>query len=761
MHQRLTICLILSASVITYAEEKPNPKPAPTGKTLTLPVTRDNWFSIVGPEADGNNGGATRLKFKSYQEFSLLDFDPALLKGFTIIAAEAHVKCSTLKEPLHRMTASTFSAEWVEGTSSSYKPEKGSSSFLHRQFPDVPWTVPGSDVCSVMLGQGGTFWRMADATPPDANGWQTIPVDPRVIAARVAGISYGVLLFDDTGSEWEHQGEKFTLRHFPNRFIHSRESGKANAPYFTVTLGPKDETAPGKAVDFEASTAHLPAGESLVHWKTPADAGSGTIGFIVEVDGKAIPRYLIPFAGKPGERVQMHLRDLNIPADKQVKLVVKAVDAAGNVGDAYTTHISVSDIVPTALPGKMPTPFTDTAALPKLGKGEVAIIDELDKVHPISGEMIPKQAEGYPAANHLWSAKEQRLRLHAAGNEFVSFQISLRGVEGAVTPSLTFENAEGVKTAFGIYTNVESAKGPLPDPIVPLTKEFKVPEGHKNGSIHGEVYIPHALKPGDYRGKLLLKTEADTLEIAVDLHVWDFTLPDSLNFYCEMNGYGLPAGLETAYYRVGHRHRTSVNIVPYSQSGKVHDGWGPKWDGAKFDWTAWDARFAPYFDGSAFADLPRKSVPLDIFYLPLHENWPTPLAPNYDESSPANKYWADKVFKESYRKNFVEASRQFAEHFNEKGWHKTFFQCFFNDKLDFKAKGWSRTPTVWILDEPANFQDFWALHYFAVAFHEGIGQVRGGAEDGLSGGHLPADVATGHDGWPARLQRGWHCSAKL
>ena len=44
----------------------------------------------------------------------------------------------------------------------------------------------------------------------------------------------------------------------------------------------------------------------------------------------------------------------------------------------------------------------------------------------------------------------------------------------------------------------------------------------------------------------------------------------------------------------------------------------------ELDWSAWDRRFGPLLDGSAFADLPRKGVPLECFYLPLHENWPEP-----------------------------------------------------------------------------------------------------------------------------------------
>ena len=51
-------------------------------------------------------------------------------------------------------------------------------------------------------------------------------------------------------------------------------------------------------------------------------------------------------------------------------------------------------------------------SLPKLGQAEVAIIDELDKVQPVTGEMIPKRPESYLTHNHLWDAKSRTIRLY-------------------------------------------------------------------------------------------------------------------------------------------------------------------------------------------------------------------------------------------------------------------------------------------------------------------------------------------------------------
>jgi hypothetical protein len=64
----------------------------------------------------------------------------------------------------------------------------------------------------------------------------------------------------------------------------------------------------------------------------------------------------------------------------------------------------------------------------------------------------------------------------------------------------------------------------------------------------------------------------------------------------------------------------------------MQDGCAPRWDGTRLDWTSRDRRFGPLLDGSAFADLPRKGVPVECFYLPLHENWPSPMEGNYNGS---------------------------------------------------------------------------------------------------------------------------------
>jgi hypothetical protein len=718
--------------------------PAASRQTMRLEVTRDTWISNVGREIDGNNGGTPRLKLKSIQEMSLVDIDPAPLRGRTVRSAVLHLRRAN-HERLERVTVGSVGAEWFEGKGTGYAIQPGGTTFRHRRYPDLPWSTGGGDLCHVILGNGGTTWRMADASPPDPDGWQGVPVDPRVMAARTAGLSHGFLVFDDTGSEWTRNGESFALRLFPNRFVYSREQNRASAPYFVVELGPDDHQPPAapSGLRIEPQSDLLPAGQALVSWVTPRDAGpAGTLGFFVELDGRALPRELIPMAGGPGARVEMHLRDEKLSSGVMVKLAVRAVDGAGNIGPAATARIQVSDRVPAPLPEPKVGPQSPRAVVPagrdsvqvappRLGAVEVAILDELDKVQPLTGELIPSQPEGYLTANHLWDATERRIRLQAARNEFIAFQVSLRSSTavnlGQVLPELIFEGAAGsaLQVEFGRYQTIPSRLGPLPDPIVPLGFPPSAAPEMKNQSLHVEVYVPHRLPPGEYPGTLILSSRGrarrETLRLVVALRVWDFTLPDHLSFLPEMNCYSLPEN-ERGYYRLAHRHRTVLNRLPYNQNGQVQEGCAPRWDSQRLelDWSDWDRRFGPLLDGAAFGDLPRQGVPVECFYLPLHENWPSPMEGNYN-----GNYWADRAFPESYRRAFVAASRQIAAHVHAKGWTETLFQGFLNNKNTFKERGWSRGSSPWLLDEPANFQDYWALRFFARAFHEGINQATG------------------------------------
>ena len=131
----------------------------------TSPATPGSPRSGVKPTA--TTAVRPRLKLKSIQEMSLLDIDPKPLLGRTIRSAVLHLKKAG-DEPLKRVTVSSVGAEWYEGTGTGYAIQPGGVTFRHRRHPDLPWSIGGGDICHVVLGNGGTIWRMADASPPDS-----------------------------------------------------------------------------------------------------------------------------------------------------------------------------------------------------------------------------------------------------------------------------------------------------------------------------------------------------------------------------------------------------------------------------------------------------------------------------------------------------------------------------------------------------------------------------------------------------------------
>ena len=247
------------------------------------------------------------------------------------------------------------------------------------------------------------------------------------------------------------------------------------------------------------------------------------------------------------------------------------------------------------------------------------------------------------------------------------------------------------------------------------TRTYAMPlvEGHQDpltpGSSDGatciELLVPKTAIAGKITGKVVVGSQT----LPCSLTIWNFTLPDHLSFIPQMNCYSLP-GHELAYYRLAHEHRLTLNCLPYHWNGKIDAGPEIKPDGT-WDWTKWDAQYAPLFDGSAFKDLPRSGVPIEAFYLMLNENWPMDHEKHFKGG-----YWIESAYDNAYWQQFREAVSRTAKHLGDKGWSDTMFEFYLNNKVSFKAKGWERSTAAWVFDEPSNTQDFWALRRFGIEF---------------------------------------------
>ena len=250
----------------------------------------------------------------------------------------------------------------------------------------------------------------------------------------MAGLSHGFLVFDDTGSEWTRAGETFTLRLFPNRFVYSREQNRASAPYFTIELGPDDRQPPAapSGLRVEPETALLPAGEALVSWVTPRDDGpAGTLGFFVTLDGRDAAARADP----AGRRARRAGRDAPArPEALRPAATVKLCRAGRGWGRQSRTggdsrHHGLEPRPRAPAPaqagarnGARP-PRLHCRASPAV---EVAILDELDKVHPVD-----RRIDSRTSPRATWppiisgTPPSRTITLQAARNEFVAFQVLL------------------------------------------------------------------------------------------------------------------------------------------------------------------------------------------------------------------------------------------------------------------------------------------------------------------------------------------------
>jgi len=730
-------------------------------ETLRFPAIRDLYVSSASGEEEGNNGASPRLKVKGYQEFSLLDFDVASLRGRRIKEAKIGVKLAS-EERLHQVTVGSIVVPWNEGDGTSYAKTPGASSFRWRANPSVPWSDAldndvYSDITSVTFGEGGTFWACGEASQP-VDGWQTIPVDPRLVAARAVGISTGFVFFDDVGTELIRRGtdgEEVEIRLFPNRFFYSRDQNSASTPYLEVVVdeevGEKEKkseriAAPSKLL---AQTDGLPWGEVEISWTASSASERRIIGFQAQIDGVDVPQSLIPAPkingySTPSERYVARLSNLGLQPGKTKKLELVAVDELGKRSAPATLRFDVSNYKPSdwndlvavkeeeaskrKTSSKVKQASNLNALLPKLAGSKVAVLNEFDKITE-SGELIPTRSEGYKTSNAIWNARERRIDLAAARGEFVGFQIAFDGDARKVSAALRWGSVvndsktrgsvnddnqkkraiTAPRATFYRLSRVETARGKIGDPAIPIaTSEISVNGGCD--AIYCELYVPKDADVGERRGTLRLAANGETLDLKIHLNVWNFVIPNELSFLPEMNCYSLPAN-ELEYYKMAQLHRTYINRVPYSHRGTVGDGLAPKYDAAtrSFDWRDWDRRFGSLFDGSAFADSPRGATPIEAFYLPFFENFPANIFEEYDE----NVRPVDAAFSEDYKKSLRAALTAAAEHFSESGWDSSRFLFYLNNKMDYKRNGWSRASSPWLLDEPASFQDFTALRFFA------------------------------------------------
>jgi hypothetical protein len=665
MSQLLLWVMVLSL-ILSVADAR-----AGTPPMERLPVTKDVWVSAHPDELDTSMGKTTQLKLKGNTEVALLDFDGSGLRGKHAVRAELWMhdvleaaereKQRLRVDParpdcLHKIGVSTIATPWEEGSQTeSYQPDPVGATYRNAG-PGRPWSYSGSQLWAVIFGNGNSLHCHAERQY-QGDGWWKVEVDPRLVDQVIYGVSHGLVVEDESSP---------ANGFMPNNYVHSRESG-GFAPYLLV------EVSPGVPAPLPR-----PAAESPVPEPPP-----------LSVSLPAGPFH--PAEGDP--------------------------------------------------------PANDSML--------VWAFPEVTKVDPVSGEAMFEPQSDMRRANAVWDGADHRVRIAAARGEIAAFQLAierkgeplrnvrveideLRGERGTIPASAVRTYRMWYVPAGGRWQE---------EYAIPLSGGFDIPASDNaiNGSqtqacatqrvqaVYVDVVVPPEAPEGRYGGTARVTAGgAAPLEVAVEVQVYPVTIPAEINFNAELNAYEPPGGEAGSDYfyaahRLAHYHRCTINVLGYSQTGRITNGYAPAIAGGgagvhTTEWRDFDRIMGPLLDGSAFRDNPRASVPVKTFYLPLSEHWPLSFWNYYpfqgdprQEADMARHALeappVDGAFAAEYTAGWERVAREFGEHLSAKGWSRTDFQCYFNDKPTYGG-------TWWTLDEPMGRDDWLALRFWAGLFKE-------------------------------------------
>ena len=779
-------------------------------ETVTLPVTANAGISSIRPatnkghDMDLSWGSGETLAVRQNQNWSgfenktvLLKFDTKPIQGWTIKEVFLHIALA--KDDLYGVGLCSIASDWREPTVDG-QVEPGAPCWNYRASPaagEKPseanwWAWPDSGLYSVTWLHPALRYSHAGPnqltryTDKDGVRWLKIPVEPLLVSAMATGVSYGMVLTDDKGqvaeaAMLEKNPKPYTYDPSFEIQIYSRHAkGGALAPKLEVNGQASDKIPPGAIKDLKLAGVEPATGIASLEFTAPGDDGDQRTALAYEVsamfgEGKffnPVPRYSLPLPVPAGQKQTIRLMTLS-PGGYAVK--IHAIDKAGNAGAdseilMRTESVQRDFVTPPNAVGAA------KAAVPNADKKMAAwCVNELARIDPIAGD-----------------AGDDGVNLAAAKNEVVAFQLiierladelkdvkvqvsDLKGAQGA-----TISASKNIQLFREWYLNVdEKSNRWLPDACIPLSAtepfadSFNIPSDpvgatQKNQAVWVDVYVPKETQAGDYTGTIQISSSSldKQATMKLTLHVRSFALPDEISFPVELNTYsgiGSFAGvdinreperhrqIEQRFYQLAHQHRLTLNILRYTHSGRITENAAPPLEGEGADrhikdWSAWDARFGPLLDGTAFSEVagyygPGMNTPVAQIYLPVHENWPmdldtyyqdkadTPTRPQYAEYAKKSRR-LDEAIEKPYLDGYTNVVSGMFKHFAEKGWKKTAFQFFLNNKYYYKCSffvdpmvGGGNKPNgrcYWLLDEPVDFDDMDANRYFLGLAKRGV-----------------------------------------
>ncbi len=582
---------------------------------------------------------------------SLIDVDPAPLKGRVVRGGHAPPAAAPASRACAGSRSAAFGAEWVEGTSADYEPQAGSSTHNHRRHPDVPWTVPRQRPLQRDPRPGrDDLAHGRRLAARRATAGRRSPSTRRSSPPAWPGSATGSSCSTTPARSGPATASKFTPMHMPNRFVYSRESEPASAPYLTVDLGAEDR-APPAAPARPDGRGRRPAGRRGVGLVDDARATrgrpgrsassstrrrqgrpalpdpAGRRGRAARADAPARPR---PGAGRRGHARGPRRGRRRATSGRRPRRRSRVSDRDGR----------------SRCPGEPPTPFAGRRprcrgwAAPRSRSST-----SWTRSQPVTGDADPRRSptaisrpttSGTPrrsgsactrrgtssSASRSCSAAPAtgvrptldvrgRRRRRRSGSSSAATGTSRPKQGAAARPDRAARRADGRAPTPGRQDPEPARRG-----LRPARRRGRRPQGHADaeGRRRDARARRHAAGLGLHPARL------------PELPARDELLRPARRTSATTTGWPTGTG-------------RSSTACPTTTTARVADGCAPTGTARRSTGRPGTGGSAPTSTARPSPTCPRKGVPIECFYLPMFENWPTPMEGNYN-----GDYWADRAF---------------------------------------------------------------------------------------------------------------------
>jgi len=703
-------------------------QPAPT-RVARLACTADTNLSSYETETLLNYGASPRIRLKGIQMLGVFQFDLKPVSGMVIERARLHLRYAGTDRKLRTLGFSTVAVPWTEGAGRGDR-VAGATCFASPELGVRHWTTKDSDFTDAAFLPEASLVSYSDVRN-DGDGRLSAEIDPRIVQAMLAGLSYGLAVTDEKGQT------------MANNDVFAREQ-YGSAPYLSV-----EYRKPTAAETRVGALAHLRA-RPAPEWATTATSAAqldvtiptGSIGIeaAIRIAGEGHARKLpeTVVGLMPRSSMTAHLDDL--PGNAAVTIMARPVGMTGLRGPWSSSTMRTPRLKPRPGALKVPSSYLRLGSCPgrRLGPLTVSVTRADVRLDPDTGE--PDQR----LRDHLWNGRA--IYLQACRGERVGITVSIasRAADGTAVVRCrpTAPPATGVRYATYRVLPVRSSRR-IADLCIPAAETRSYPSARVSQWLVEFDVLP-SQPSGIASFSLDVASEGHgSVRFPVQIAVLPPALQTRLGFEVSLNTYGSPAraaGLDPAsadglrseqqYHRLAHEHRCTLTPLGYSHSGTLEPGYAPNLSGsganrAVTSWAEWDKRFVAYLNGEAFVGLPRDREPITHFYLPFHEAWPEDIRRHYAYTPPAPAYPQiiadhamaagpiEQMMSSEYSVGFQAIVRAFREHIRQVARAAARAQFYLNNKYYYRdpASG-GRGTSWWLLDEPMHRDDWLALAWF-------------------------------------------------